>query len=138
MGLSPNDGTLVDHEDFNGLNNQKYNMRVVTRRQNAVRQPYQPHSSKYLGVHWYKRHSKWQVYVHMNYKKIHLGYFESEDEAARARDLYVVAHDKTGMMALNDESLRVKYENNNGNSEQAAQFLDEQRPSQSSPPEAQA
>uniref|UniRef100_A0A061REF3 Pathogenesis-related genes transcriptional activator n=1 Tax=Tetraselmis sp. GSL018 TaxID=582737 RepID=A0A061REF3_9CHLO len=43
-------------------------------------------SSKYKGVHWDKTKSKWVGYIHMKGKKHHLGYFPSEEEAARAYD----------------------------------------------------
>ena len=136
LKLAPMDGNCADHIDFNGLNNQKHNLRILSRKQNAVRQPYQKHSSIFLGVHWYKRDSKWMAYVHINYKKIHLGYFASEEEAAQARDLYVERHDKTGLMALNKNNKWDTNENNYSNSEQKTKFLDDQRTAQLGSPEA--
>ena len=41
-------------------------------------------SSKYKGVSWYSSRNKWYSYIHFNYEKIHIGYFENEKEAALA------------------------------------------------------
>jgi len=43
-------------------------------------------SSKFKGVHWDKTKTKWVGYIHMKGKKHHLGYFGTEEEAARAYD----------------------------------------------------
>jgi hypothetical protein len=42
--------------------------------------------SKYRGVCWDKRHNKWAVQITHDGKLLHLGYFEDEEEAARAYD----------------------------------------------------
>ncbi|MFJ7407045.1 MULTISPECIES: AP2 domain-containing protein [unclassified Lysinibacillus] len=41
-------------------------------------------SSKYKGVCWSKRNNKWVAAIKKNGKQKHLGYFKSEDEAAKA------------------------------------------------------
>lgn len=43
-------------------------------------------ASKYKGVSWYARQSRWSAYLSENGKQIHIGYFDTEEEAARARD----------------------------------------------------
>lgn len=43
-------------------------------------------TSKYVGVSWFKRDSKWRAYLKQNGKQFHLGYFASEIEAAKAYD----------------------------------------------------
>lgn len=45
-----------------------------------------PGSSKYFGVLWYKPKNKWNAYIWSGGKRKHLGYFEKEIDAARARD----------------------------------------------------
>jgi hypothetical protein len=42
--------------------------------------------SKYRGVSWSKSNKKWQAQIYFDGKKHHLGYFEDEEEAARAYD----------------------------------------------------
>ena len=76
----------VDHRDGNGLINQRYNLRVCTRSQNSQNLLPQGGTSKYKGVHWYKAGNRWQGHIRHNYKKIHLGYYTDEIEAARAYD----------------------------------------------------
>jgi hypothetical protein len=44
------------------------------------------HTSEYRGVSWNKRDSKWQAYIHHSGEKHYLGYFDDEEEAARAYD----------------------------------------------------
>ncbi len=43
-------------------------------------------TSKYKGVFWYKRGKKWRGRLYYNYKSICLGYFDDEEECARAYD----------------------------------------------------
>jgi hypothetical protein len=43
-------------------------------------------ASVFVGVSWDKRRKKWMAQIMINQKKLHLGYFESEDSAARAYD----------------------------------------------------
>jgi len=41
-------------------------------------------SSIYKGVSFYKSYSKWRATIMINSKQVHLGYFVSEIEAAKA------------------------------------------------------
>ena len=43
-----------------------------------------PSSSKYTGVSWHKNHLKWGAQIHINKKKVHLGYFVNEVDASNA------------------------------------------------------
>ena len=47
------------------------------------------YSSKYRGVSWHKGHNKWRAEVRMDGKKVYLGHFDDEAEAALAYDVYV-------------------------------------------------
>lgn len=77
----------ADHKDGNGLNNQQDNLRPATRKQNAANQKKQKGcTSKYKGVHWYKRIKCWAAGIQVNKKHICLGYFDDEKEAALAYD----------------------------------------------------
>ena len=42
-------------------------------------------TSGVTGIHWNKKISKWQAYIRVNRKQIHLGYFTSKTEAIRVR-----------------------------------------------------
>lgn len=80
-------GMDVDHIDMNPFNNQKSNLRIVTRSQNMLNTRARPGHSKYKGVSLYNRpnmRKPWVAYIRQNYKTIALGYFETEVEAARA------------------------------------------------------
>lgn len=87
--LKVTDKTLfVDHIDGNGLNNQRSNLRTCTGSQNnANRVRTQKNtSSKFLGVYFYKKASKWKVAVKKNGIQYYGGMFSDEITAAKAYD----------------------------------------------------
>ena len=74
----PSGGYEIDHIDGNGLNNQRNNLRFVTRRQNQQNRINQKSSSKYPGVHWDSGTCKWRSRLKVGNNFIHLGLFNSE------------------------------------------------------------
>ena len=58
---------------------------VAPKARAALRRRGKECSSLYFGVRWYERYRKWQTaYQDDNGKSIHIGYFEDQEEAARA------------------------------------------------------
>ena len=84
----------VDHRDHNGLNCQKYNMRVTVRTGNTrnMKKWSCPTTSKFKGLTWRKRNKKWQVRVRANGGALDLGLFAFEIDAARAYDAAARVH----------------------------------------------
>jgi hypothetical protein len=79
--------TKVDHEDHNGLNNQRRNLRIATNQQNLFNQRVSSsNTSGYKGVCWKKDRCRWVAMIRLNGKLIHLGYFVVIEEAAKAYD----------------------------------------------------
>lgn len=76
----------TDHQDHDGLNNQRSNLRSATAAQNNHNQrPYLGRTSSYKGVYWYKRgQGKWRAQIGSPTR--FLGYFLVEEDAARAYD----------------------------------------------------
>lgn len=85
-------GISVDHINGDGLDNRRNNLRIATKQQNGFNRNKNKErngkkcSSKYKGVGWHTRDKLWYAQNKNNYKMIHLGYFKSEEEAARAYD----------------------------------------------------
>ena len=71
------EGMETDHIDRDGLNNQRSNLRIVTRQQNQF-------NRNAKGYHFYKPTQKFRAYIKLNGKKIYLGYFETALEAHEA------------------------------------------------------
>ena len=80
-------GEQVDHQDRDGLNNQRENLRPCTQTQNnANRAKKAGCSSKFKGVYWSKRVGKWRSRIKIDGRQTDLGYFDDEVRAARAYD----------------------------------------------------
>ena len=79
----------ADHEDHNGLNNQRKNLRKCTHADN-VKNRTGYGKSKYVGVKFTssKKPQKkpWITQIRINGKQVHIGCFTTEIEAARAFD----------------------------------------------------
>lgn len=81
----------IDHIDGCGLNNQRSNLRVVTIMENQWNiSSHKNSSSKYIGVSYYSNRRKYRSGVNRFGKYIYLGYFNTEEEAAIARDEYLI------------------------------------------------
>ena len=76
----------VDHINRNRLDNRRANLRLCTDAQTAMNRTKQRRkcSSKYKGVCWSKEKRRWMAHIQKNYEQLYLGYFEAEEDAARA------------------------------------------------------
>jgi len=81
-------GLEVDHIDGDGLNNQKSNLRVVTRFLNQQNR-HGNKTSKYTGVYYDKQINKWRAQVQINGKRYDFGLFDTEEEAHTKREGFV-------------------------------------------------
>ena len=80
-------GQQVDHINGNGLKNIKSNLRFATnsqQRQNSTR--HRNASSKFKGVSFDNNKKLWYSRTCIDYKRIYIGYFKDETEAAIAYD----------------------------------------------------
>ncbi|GAA7771006.1 hypothetical protein RN01_29885 [Cupriavidus sp. SHE] len=85
MGLQPGDRTQVDHIDGNTLNNCRSNMRLCTQKENKQNIRLKSSSqTRIKGVYYDAARDRWQAYICVDAKKIHLGRFKTSDEARNA------------------------------------------------------
>jgi hypothetical protein len=86
--MQPANGEYVHHRNHEGLDNRRENLQCVTPEENSWDRIINKKgcSSQYIGVRYNKYHKKWQARISVKEKKIHLGYFDSEIEAAKAYD----------------------------------------------------
>jgi AP2 domain len=82
----------VDHEDHDGLNCQRYNLRVATRTQNNANRLKSVGASQYKGVSWDTSRRKWRGCITLNGRTKHVGRFADEISAALAYDAAARAH----------------------------------------------
>lgn len=76
---------LLDHINYNGLNNRKSNLRFCSKSQNAANSiGGKNRKSRYKGVYWQKDRKKWAADIRISNKTIHLGRFKKESEAGYA------------------------------------------------------
>lgn len=80
------DGMQIDHTCHNKSCVNPGHLRVVTGKQNCenVRGAQANGTSGYRGVTWHKRDKRWQATVIHNWKRIHIGYFDTAEAANTA------------------------------------------------------
>ena len=79
------EGFEIDHINGNGLDNRKINLRHVTHGQNMQNQkPMNGKTSRYKGVSWHKQIKRWTVRIKHRGKRVALGCFGNEEDAAKA------------------------------------------------------
>ena len=76
-------GFFVDHINGNGLDNRRENLRAVTKTQNMWNRARNA-GVRHKGVYWHKQHRKWVATIQVNKRRIHIGLFHDENEAAAA------------------------------------------------------
>jgi hypothetical protein len=89
LGIN-NSKIKIDHKNGNGLDNRKENLRMASTAENArnLNKKSSNNTSGYRGVSFSKRHKNkpWMGRIKFNGKLIHLGYFFTAEEAAKAFD----------------------------------------------------
>jgi len=71
---------VVNHINLNKSDNRVENLEIVTSRVNSNKLHIKS-SSKYVGVSWHKRVKKWVSSIYVNGKNVHLGCFDTEEDA---------------------------------------------------------
>lgn len=88
-------GMEVDHINGNGLDNRRANLRLATRSQNHANKSVQRNktSSRYKGVYYRRRRKKpWYAQIGVRGRRMFLGYFGNEEEAARVYNRAALEH----------------------------------------------
>jgi hypothetical protein len=77
----------TDHQNHDGLDNQRSNLRPATNAQNSANsRPRLGAASSYKGVCWLIGNQKWRAEIMIDGHHRHLGCFAAEEDAARAYD----------------------------------------------------
>ncbi len=84
----PDTNLLIDHRNGKTLENRRANLRHATHSQNQCNKAKTKSktSSRYIGVYREKRSSRWVAKIVTHGKRVWLGRFDSETEAAHAYD----------------------------------------------------
>lgn len=80
-------GLYTDHIDGNGLNNQRYNLRIVTHQQNMMNmRKRKDNTSGTTGIYWHKREKKWEARFNLMGKTYFAGEHRLKEDAIGALD----------------------------------------------------
>lgn len=84
MGLDVGEEGIVDHKNGDRLDNRRDNLRVVDTAANNQNKASEGGSSTYRGVAWKEEKEAWVAYAQVDGTQHHVGYYDSEEEAADA------------------------------------------------------
>lgn len=79
-------GMDTDHINHDRIDNRKSNLRICTASQNGSNRSIVSSKSGFKGVTFHKHKSKWMSVTRHNGKQIHIGYYDTPEEAAKAYD----------------------------------------------------
>ena len=84
----------MDIDHINGIrhDNRIVNLRLATQAQNNFNARTKVGASGIRGVHWHKKKQKWHAQATLNYKRIHLGFFDEKEDAAEAYRQFAMEH----------------------------------------------
>jgi hypothetical protein len=102
---------VVNHKDFNKMNNNLLNLEVVTNRENSNKKHLKS-SSNFVGVDYHKKSKKFRSRIVYKKKLLHLGFYDTEIEAAQSRDIFIINEEYYPILKLNFPTLKESYLNN--------------------------
>jgi len=82
-------GLVVDHINGDKLDNRKQNLQICTVKKNSRKSQFRlTNKSGHSGVFWYYYNNvnKWVAQIIVDYKTIHLGYYDDIKDAIKARE----------------------------------------------------
>lgn len=79
--------TVIDHKDHDGLNNTRENIRVTSGSQNQQNTRLRTdNTTGFKGVYFVANRGRWEAHIHINKRRVGLGFFKTPEEAAKAYD----------------------------------------------------
>ena len=96
------EGKIIDHVNKNKLDNRRENLRLATIQINSENRTLNKNkkTSKYRGVFYNKQQKKYQVTTNIGGKRVNMGCYKTEKEAAEVMDMYLV-HNEYDHVDLN-------------------------------------
>lgn len=81
-------GFEIDHINLDTFDNRRCNIRYCTHQQNQMNQPLQKNNTSGVsGVSYYPPRHKFRARIKVSQKEIHLGYFDTFEDAVKARNI---------------------------------------------------
>lgn len=77
---------IIDHINRNKLDNRLSNLRLASESENNVNKPGLERTSRFKGVSWHRQSKRWRAQTKFAGRKIHIGSYATEHEAALAYD----------------------------------------------------
>jgi len=90
-------GLDINHKNGNGLDNRLENLELISHAENIRKANWKHGKSQHKGIVWMEANQKWRAYCSKDRAFVHIGMFDTIEQAIEARQVYLKTHNTNSL-----------------------------------------